>query len=138
MKRPELIWNERSLRTYANQLMGGQIYPLRHASLSSPQDISAPLESTLANAHHIIYCYPLKYFILSHVAFFLMEFMVPIYFRRFSRFSNLSNEEAQYILNTLHHHPSLAIRLAFNLYKIPVLLSLKPPKRFVRDDLYEV
>lgn len=108
MKRPALYWNEHSLKTYASQ----HVQPDRTADV-------------LANAHDIIFHYPLKYFILSHIVFFLMEYFVPIYFRCFSRFSTLSPEKARFILNYLHHHASMMVKLTFNLYKIPVLLSIK-------------
>jgi len=68
---------------------------------------------------------PFKYYVFSQLCFFIMEFIMPLCFGYFSRFSALSEEKALKICVTLQNSKYLLGRIVMLQCKAPVLLSLE-------------
>lgn len=109
MKRPSFFWTCAVLKKYA------QIHV-------APQHLNTVTKDAL----NLIQGYPLKYYFLSQLNFFLFEFIMPLLFGYFSRFSRLSHSQALHIILTFQNTAHLPLRLLISLVKVPVLLSLRP------------
>ncbi|MBI2608979.1 MAG: GMC family oxidoreductase [Deltaproteobacteria bacterium] len=108
MKRPLFSWTHAVLKSYAEL----------HAE---PHD----LKETLHKAQEHIQNLPFKYYFLSQFFFFFIEFLIPLFYGEFGRFSKLPRGKTLKIIQALQRTKFLFLRLFFFLCKSPVLLSLK-------------
>ena len=109
MSPPLFFWTKDVINKYA------QIHVAPHHIQRVTQD-----------AFQIVQGYPLKYYLLAQANFFLFEFIIPLLFGHFSRFSRLSDTQALHIILTFQNTAFLPLRVLVSLIKIPVLLSLRP------------
>lgn len=109
MKRPLFFWTKNVITRYA------QIHVA-----------SAHLHSVTQDALSLVQGYPFNYYCLSQLNFFLFEFIMPLFFGYFSRFSHLSDPHALHIILKFQNTSYLPLRILGSLLKIPVLLSLRP------------
>ena|SRR3990167_3361367 len=80
---------------------------------------------------HVLSCacnrilnYPLPYYFISILCFFIMEFVLPLWCGKFSRFSKLKLGSAQALVIKLQNTQTYFGRLVLILCKAPVLLSI--------------
>lgn len=109
MKRPSFFWTHAVLKKYA------------HIHVAPDH-----LKTVTLDALELVQGHPFKYYCLSHLNFFLFEFVVPLFFGHISRFSHLSDGQALHIILSFQNTAFLPWRVLVSLIKIPVLLSLRP------------
>jgi len=109
MTRPVFFWTKAVVKKYA------QI----HVAPSH-------FKSVTQNALSLVQGYPFKYYCLIQLNFFVFEFIMPIFFGYFSRFSGLPEHQALHIILKFQNTSYLPLRVLVSLLKIPVLLSLRP------------
>jgi len=83
------------------------------------------------NHSHVVSCaesrilnYPLLYYFISIFCFFIMEYALPLWCGKFSRFSKLKLGSAQALVIKLQNTQTYFGRLVLILCKAPVLLSI--------------
>ncbi len=109
MSRPLFFWTKKVIIRYA------QIHVA-----------PAHLSSVTHDAFTLVQGYPFKYYCLSQLNFFLFEFILPLFFGYFSRFSSLPEPQALHLILKFQNASFLPFRILVSLLKIPVLLSLHP------------
>ena len=107
MKRPLFRWTKNVIKAY------GRLYiPQEH------------LEGCVSLILARIRNYPFKIYCASQISYFLLEFILPLFFGYWSRFSKLTPSSANSLLESMQNTRNLALRIILSLCKMPVLTSL--------------
>src|SRR3989338_2882008 len=107
MKRIMLVWMKNVIKSYA----------LLHLEENKVSYVSYQATERIKN-------YPLPYYLISVLCFFIMEFVLPLWCGKFSRFSKLKLGSAQALVIKLQNTQTYLGRLILILCKAPILLSI--------------
>ena len=77
----------------------------------------------VARARERIQNYPFKYYLICIFSFFVMEYILPLWIGKLSRFSKLKPHDAYTLLTKLQNTRSYWCRLFLILCKAPILLE---------------
>ena len=81
------------------------------------------IREVLAHARHRVQNYPFKYYLICIFSFFVMEYILPLWIGKLSRFSKLNKHDAYTLLTKLQNTRSYGCRLFLILCKAPILLE---------------